>query len=60
MLAARRNPPTPPAFKVSHAFFNGNANSCPYSTTLPPACTNTQTLTVQLMKMHGKREAMKK
>jgi hypothetical protein len=54
------NPPNPPAFKVSHAFFNGNTNSCPYSTTLPAACSNSQTLTVQLMSMHGKKAAVKK
>ena len=45
----------PPAFKVSHAFSNGNTNSCPYSTTLPAACTNSQAATVQLMSMHGKK-----
>jgi hypothetical protein len=53
------NPPNPPAFKVSHAL-TGNAGSCPYSTTLPAACQNTQTLTVQLMSAHGKKTAAKK
>ena len=51
------NPPNPPAFKVSHAFSNGNAGNCPYTTTLPAACTNSQTATVQLMSMHGKKAA---
>jgi hypothetical protein len=48
------NPPNKPAFFVSHAFFNGNGNSCPYSSTLPAACTNSQTLTVELMQAHKK------
>jgi hypothetical protein len=47
------NPPNKPAFFVSHAVFNGSAGNCPY-TSLPPACQNTQTLTVQLMSMHKK------
>jgi hypothetical protein len=51
------NPPSPPAFKVSHVFNNGNAGSCPYTTTLPAACTNSQAATVQLMSMHGKKAA---
>ena len=54
------NPPNKPAFFVSHAFFNGNGNSCPYSTTLPAACTNSQTLTVQLMQAHKKAAVKKK
>jgi hypothetical protein len=54
------NPPNPPAFKVSHAFGNGNSNACPYTTTLPPACTNSQTLTLQLVSAHAKKAPAKK
>ncbi len=50
----------PPAFKVSHVFFSGNSGTCPYTTTLPTACQNTQALTVQLLSMHGKKAAVKK
>ena len=54
------NPPNTPAFQVSHAFYNGNANACPYSTTLPPGCTNSQTPTLQLMSSHAKKAPVKK
>jgi hypothetical protein len=56
------NPPNAPAFQLSHAFNNGNTTAaCPYKDTpLPAACQNTQTLTVQLMSMHGKKSAVKK
>jgi hypothetical protein len=55
------SPPNPPAFKLSHAFFNGNSNACPYvqpdgTSVLPPACRNTQTPTVQLLSAHGKKK----
>lgn len=31
-----------PSFKVSHAVGTNDTSSCPYSTTLPPACAQTQ------------------
>jgi hypothetical protein len=40
-MTTSTNPPNPPAVKVSHALV-ANSGSCPYSTTLPPACAATQ------------------